>query len=96
LNRFDECVVDKAVEALKRDGYRPSVLVEQIAMSFPFRHRFYPKVMVQAAAEAPAEVEEVGCDCGHGMSNEANELLGFFPPETKEWDNVTSEELVHE
>jgi hypothetical protein len=55
-----------------------------------------PPPPVQAAAEAPAEVEEVGCDCGHSISSEANELLGFFPPETKEWDNVTSEELVHE
>jgi hypothetical protein len=55
-----------------------------------------PPPPVQPAAEAPVEVEEVGCDCGHGISSEANELLGFFPPETKEWDNVTSEELVHE
>jgi hypothetical protein len=43
LNKFDECVVDRATEALQQDGYRSSVLVEQIAMSFPFRHRFYPK-----------------------------------------------------
>ena len=43
LNRFDECVVDRALEALQQNDYRASVLVEQIAMSFPFRHRFYPK-----------------------------------------------------
>jgi hypothetical protein len=43
LNRFDECVVDRALEALQQHDYHASVLVEQIAMSFPFRHRFYPK-----------------------------------------------------
>lgn len=44
LNKFDNCVVDKAMEALKANEYKPSVLVEQIALSFPFRHRFYPKL----------------------------------------------------
>lgn len=43
LNKFDDCVVDRALEALQQNDYRASVLVEQIAMSFPFRHRFYPK-----------------------------------------------------
>jgi hypothetical protein len=44
LNKFDNCVVDKAMEALQQNDYKPSVLVEQIALSFPFRHRFYPKI----------------------------------------------------
>jgi hypothetical protein len=43
LNRFDECVVDRALEALQKNEYRPSVLIEQIAFSFPFRNRFYAK-----------------------------------------------------
>ncbi|MGZ8937814.1 MAG: DUF1592 domain-containing protein [Limisphaerales bacterium] len=51
LNKFDNCVVDKALEAMQKDNYRPSILVEHIALSFPFRHRFYPRVIVQAAAE---------------------------------------------
>jgi hypothetical protein len=51
LNKFDNCVVDKALEAMKKDGYRPSILVEHVALSFPFRHRFYPAVIVQAAVE---------------------------------------------
>jgi hypothetical protein len=42
LNKFDDCVVKKTMEALPANNYRPSVLIEQIAMSFPFRHRFYP------------------------------------------------------
>ncbi|MGV3772065.1 MAG: DUF1592 domain-containing protein [Verrucomicrobiales bacterium] len=42
LNRFDDCVVDSTMKALKEDNYRSSVLVEQIVLSFPFRHRFYP------------------------------------------------------
>ncbi|HYE30374.1 MAG TPA: DUF1592 domain-containing protein [Methylomirabilota bacterium] len=47
LNRYDACVVKKAVEALERENYKPSVLVEEIVLSFPFRHRFYPKVDVK-------------------------------------------------
>jgi hypothetical protein len=43
LNKFDECVVDGALDAMKKDDYRASVLIDQIALSFPFRHRFYPK-----------------------------------------------------
>jgi hypothetical protein len=43
LNQFDQCVVDRTMEALQKSDYRASVLVEQIAASFPFRHRFYPK-----------------------------------------------------
>jgi len=43
LNQFDQCVVDRTMEALQKNDYRASMLVEQIATSFPFRHRFYPK-----------------------------------------------------
>ena len=52
LNKFDNCVVDKALEAMQKDSYRPSLLVEHIAMSFPFRHRFYPKVIGETVASA--------------------------------------------
>jgi hypothetical protein len=48
LNKFDQCVVDRAMEALEKDNYRASILIEQIAMSFPFRHRFYPKAEVNS------------------------------------------------
>lgn len=43
LNPFDDCAVDRTVKALADDNYRAAVLIEQIALSFPFRHRFYPK-----------------------------------------------------
>jgi hypothetical protein len=52
LNKFDNCVVDKAMEDLKKNEYRPSILVEHIAMSFPFRHRFYPKIILETAVKA--------------------------------------------
>ncbi len=55
LNRFDDCVVDKAMEALKQTEYRPSVLVEHIATSFPFRHRFYPRIISTTSVEAANE-----------------------------------------
>lgn len=43
LNQFDQCVVDRTLEALRANEYHASQLIEQVAVSFPFRHRFYPK-----------------------------------------------------
>lgn len=43
LNKFDDCVVDRAMERMELEGYRPSLLFEEIAGSFPFRHRYYPQ-----------------------------------------------------
>ena len=43
LNRFDQCVVDNAMRTLQENDYRAWVLIEQIATSFQFQHRFYPK-----------------------------------------------------
>ncbi|MBM3848064.1 MAG: DUF1592 domain-containing protein, partial [Verrucomicrobia bacterium] len=43
LTKFDECVVNSTMAALSSNEYRSETLVESIAMSFPFRHRFYPK-----------------------------------------------------
>ncbi|MCW5551494.1 MAG: DUF1592 domain-containing protein [Verrucomicrobiae bacterium] len=43
LNKFDNCVIDDAMTALATNDWRATVLIETIAMSYPFRHRFYPK-----------------------------------------------------
>jgi hypothetical protein len=43
LNKFDECVVDESVKGLKASDYRSSVLVETIALSYPFQHRYAKK-----------------------------------------------------
>ncbi len=43
LNKFDDCVVDRAMERMELEGYRPSLLMEEIAGSFPFKHRYYPQ-----------------------------------------------------
>ncbi len=43
LNKFDNCVLDESMKALEQNGWRASVLVETIAMSYPFQHRFYPR-----------------------------------------------------
>jgi hypothetical protein len=43
LNRFDECIVRKTLEALRENDYRSSVLFEQIVLSYPFRHRYIKK-----------------------------------------------------
>lgn len=41
LNKFDMCVVDDCLKALKENGGRSSVLIEKIALSYPFQHRFF-------------------------------------------------------
>jgi len=46
LNKFDECVLRDAMAALQAHDYRPRPMIETIAMSFPFRHRFYAKTEV--------------------------------------------------
>jgi len=43
LNRFDDCVIRDSMKALEAHEYRPSVLVETIATSLPFKYRYYPK-----------------------------------------------------
>ena len=43
LNEFDNCVIDDAMSALMKNNWRTTVLIETIATSYPFQHRFYPK-----------------------------------------------------
>lgn len=40
LTQYDQCVVDKCVEALQQNDYKPSAAFTEIALSYPFRHRF--------------------------------------------------------
>jgi hypothetical protein len=43
LNQFDKCIVDECVKVLEENGYRSSVLVEEIALSYAFQHRYGKK-----------------------------------------------------
>ena len=43
LNQFDNCVIDDAMKALAQNDWRADVLIETVAMSYPFQHRFYAK-----------------------------------------------------
>lgn len=40
LTRYDNCVVEACVAALKSGDYRPSALIHEIVLSYPFRHRY--------------------------------------------------------
>ena len=40
LNRYDECVVDRCVEAMQATDYRAFELFSEIVLSYPFRHRY--------------------------------------------------------
>jgi mono/diheme cytochrome c family protein len=40
LTHYDDCVVDRCVEALKNNGYQARLLVNEIVLSYPFRHRY--------------------------------------------------------
>ncbi|MFM8414451.1 MAG: DUF1592 domain-containing protein, partial [Planctomycetota bacterium] len=41
LDEFDQCVVDRAVEKLAAADHRAALLVEEIVVSHPFRHRYH-------------------------------------------------------
>jgi len=43
LNRFDDCVVEDCVKALEANDCKPSMLLEQIALSTPFQYRYAKK-----------------------------------------------------
>ncbi len=43
LYRFDQCVIDESVKALEAEGYKAPALIERIALSYPFRHRYVKK-----------------------------------------------------
>ncbi len=40
LNRYDNCVVEDCMEALRANEYQPSALISEIVLSYPFRHRY--------------------------------------------------------
>jgi len=41
LNKFDQCVVDHCLQQLKANDSKAAVLIEEIALSFPFQHRYF-------------------------------------------------------
>ncbi|MEZ5948476.1 MAG: DUF1592 domain-containing protein [Planctomycetaceae bacterium] len=43
LNKFDACVIDETLKELEGREYRSHVLIEQIALSYPFQHRYFKK-----------------------------------------------------
>lgn len=40
LNRYDNCVITDGLAALQASEYRPSALITEIVLSYPFRHRY--------------------------------------------------------
>lgn len=40
LTQFDQCVIDDCVKAMRQNDYRPSALLAEIVLSYPFRHRY--------------------------------------------------------
>ncbi|MGV3483399.1 MAG: DUF1592 domain-containing protein [Planctomycetaceae bacterium] len=47
LNKFDDCVIKDCLERLKAEEHRASAVIETIAVSYPFQHRYF-----KAAAKA--------------------------------------------
>jgi len=41
LNKFDNCVVDECLKKLKENDLKAAVLIEEIALSYPFQHRYF-------------------------------------------------------
>jgi hypothetical protein len=40
LTRFDDCIVNDGLAALKENDYKPSALITEVVLSYPFRHRY--------------------------------------------------------
>jgi hypothetical protein len=40
LTQYDQCVVDDAMKALQANDYKPSALLSEIVLSYPFRNRY--------------------------------------------------------
>ncbi|HRI87943.1 MAG TPA: DUF1588 domain-containing protein, partial [Candidatus Hydrogenedentes bacterium] len=40
LTKYDQCVIDNCVKSLEDSGYKPSELITEIVLSYPFRHRY--------------------------------------------------------
>ena len=58
LAKFDDCVVRETVKALEANDCRSSVLIEQIAMSYPFRHRYAKKEPLAATRSGAIPPQE--------------------------------------
>ena len=43
LYRHDQCVIDECVKSLESDGYKATILVERVVLSYAFRHRYVKK-----------------------------------------------------
>lgn len=41
LNKFDNCVVDHCLKCLKENDLKAGILIEEIALSYPFQHRYF-------------------------------------------------------
>ncbi|MEZ6090257.1 MAG: DUF1592 domain-containing protein [Pirellulaceae bacterium] len=41
LNKFDDCVINDCLESLRQNDHRASLILETIATSYPFRHRYF-------------------------------------------------------
>lgn len=41
LNKFDNCVVDESLKRLKENDLKAAILLEEIALSYPFQHRYF-------------------------------------------------------
>lgn len=43
LNKFDGCIVDECLKKLKENEYRASIVIEEIALSYPFQYRYFKR-----------------------------------------------------
>jgi hypothetical protein len=58
LNKFDRCIVDEIVAKLGTEGYRAQLLLEQVALSHPFQHRFILSESRAKAAQFRNQLKE--------------------------------------
>lgn len=47
LNKFDACIVDECLKQLQQEDLRASVLIQEIALCYPFQYRYHKESDVQ-------------------------------------------------
>ena len=71
LNKFDQCIVETCVKKLSENELKSQVLIEEIALSYPFQYRYHKQ---PTEAPAPPTTGQVLFDRFEQIARKANAL----------------------
>ena len=71
LNKFDQCIVETCVKKLSENELKSQILIEEIALSYPFQYRYHKQ---PTEAPEPPTTGQVLFDRLEQIARKANEL----------------------